>query len=87
SVQSISAVTFAEDGSSTITAQVVLATLPTGNVTISNIISSDLTEGIVLPNGGGGSITNRTDLHLQRMRLLLEQIQRLVDEYSSDNHN
>ncbi|MBK6608871.1 MAG: hypothetical protein IPG24_26155 [Leptospiraceae bacterium] len=59
-LQSISAVTFAEDGSSTITAQVVLATLPTGNVTISNIISSDLTEGIVLPNGGGGSITNRT---------------------------
>jgi hypothetical protein len=59
-LQSISAVSFAEDGTSTITAQVVLATLPTANVTISNIVSSDLTEGIVLPNGGGGSIANRT---------------------------
>ncbi|MBK7057287.1 MAG: hypothetical protein IPH52_20020 [Leptospiraceae bacterium] len=35
--------------------------LPTGNVTISNIVSSDLTEAkLFLPNGGGGSITNRT---------------------------
>ncbi len=59
-LQSISAVSFNEDGTSTITAQVVLATLPTANVTISNIVSSDTTEGIVIPNGGGGSITNRT---------------------------
>ncbi|HNH55641.1 MAG TPA: Calx-beta domain-containing protein [Leptospiraceae bacterium] len=59
-LQSISAVSFNEDGTSTITAQVVLATLPTANVTISNIVSSDITEGIVIPNGGGGSITNRT---------------------------
>lgn len=59
-LQSISAINFNEDGTSTITAQIVLATLPTANVTISNIVSSDTTEGIVIPNGGGASITNRT---------------------------
>ena len=59
-LQSISAVSFNEDGTSTITAQVVLATLPTANVTISNIVSSDTSEGVVLPNGGGAPITNRT---------------------------
>ena len=59
-LQSISSLSFAEDGTSTITLQVVLATLPTGTVTISNIVSSDTTEGVVLPNGGGAHITDRT---------------------------
>lgn len=59
-LQSISAVSFNEDGTSTITAQVVLATLPTSPVTIANIVSSDTSEGVVLPNGGGAPITNRT---------------------------
>jgi hypothetical protein len=59
-LQSISAVSFNEDGSSTITMQVSLSTLPTSTVTISNIVSSDTTEGVVLPNGGGAPITDRT---------------------------
>ncbi|MBP7281727.1 MAG: hypothetical protein KBA66_09135 [Leptospiraceae bacterium] len=59
-LQTISATSFVENGTSTITLQVALATLPTGNVTISNIVSSDTTEGVVLPNGGGAPITNRT---------------------------
>ena len=59
-LQSISAVSFNEDGTSTITAQVVLATLPTANVTISNIVSSDTTEGVVLQNGGATTTTTRT---------------------------
>ncbi|MDX1960695.1 MAG: Calx-beta domain-containing protein [Leptospiraceae bacterium] len=59
-LQSISAVTFPENGTSLITLQVVLATLPTGNVTISNIVSSDTSEGVVLQNGGSTAITNRS---------------------------
>ncbi|MCB1191599.1 MAG: hypothetical protein H7A23_06965 [Leptospiraceae bacterium] len=58
-LQSISSTNLSEGGS-TITFQVVLATLPTSTVTISNIVSSDTTEGVVLPNGGGAAITNRT---------------------------
>lgn len=59
-LQSISAVSYNEDGSSTITFDIVLATLPTSDVTISNITSLDTSEGVVLPNGGGAPITNRT---------------------------
>ena len=59
-LQSISSTSFNEDGTSTITFQIVLATLPLSNVTISNITSSDTTEGVILPNGGGSPITNRT---------------------------
>ncbi len=59
-IQAISATSFPENNTSTITFQIVLATLPTGTVTISNIVTSDTTEGVVLPNGGGSPITNRT---------------------------
>jgi hypothetical protein len=59
-IQSISTTSFPEDDTSTITFQIVLATLPTNTVTISNIITSDDTEGVVLPHGGGAPITNRT---------------------------
>lgn len=59
-LQSISAISFTENGTSTITFQIVLATLPMSNVTISNIVSSDTTEGVILPNGGGAPIVNRT---------------------------
>ncbi|HRG76003.1 MAG TPA: hypothetical protein PLX69_15695 [Leptospiraceae bacterium] len=59
-LQSISAVSFNEDGTSTITAQVVLSILPSANVTITNIVSSDVTEGVVLQNGGPSTTTTRT---------------------------
>jgi hypothetical protein len=59
-LQNISALSFAENDTATITFQIRLKTLPIGNVTISNIVSLDTTEGVVLPNGGGAPITNRT---------------------------
>ena len=59
-LQNISAISFPENNTSTITFQIVLATLPISTVTISNIQTSDSTEGVVLPHGGGGPITNRT---------------------------
>jgi hypothetical protein len=58
-LQNISAVSFTENGTATITFQIVLATLPISNVTISNIVSSDTTEGVLLQNGSTATTASR----------------------------